>query len=110
MPSRKQKRRREKLQRHEYEYVMETEEGEEIPVERPARGDGKDGAKGRGGEKQIYDRRGRVVPKPSWQRTMKRGLIFLPFLVLVMFLIGGKGSSPAVVIVNALSMPTPVPV
>ena len=35
MPSRKQKRRREKLKRHEYEYVLETEEGEEIPLETP---------------------------------------------------------------------------
>ena len=34
MPSRKQRRKREKLQRHEYEYVIETEDGEEI-VERP---------------------------------------------------------------------------
>ena len=30
MPSRKQRRKREKLQRHEYEYVLETEEGEEV--------------------------------------------------------------------------------
>jgi hypothetical protein len=35
MPSRKVRRRRQKLQRHEYEYVVETEEGEEIPLERP---------------------------------------------------------------------------
>ena len=34
MPSRKQRRKREKLQRHEYEYVIETEDGEEI-LERP---------------------------------------------------------------------------
>ena len=30
MPSRKQRRRRQKLQRHEYEYVVETDEGEEV--------------------------------------------------------------------------------
>jgi hypothetical protein len=103
MPTRKQRRRREKLQRHEYEYVIETEEGEEIPVERPpARVEPKDGAKGRSGERELRDRRGRVVPKPSWQRTMKRGLVFLPFLVLIMFLIGGKNASPAVLILNAV--------
>jgi hypothetical protein len=28
--SKKQRRRREKLQRHEYEYVLETDEGEEV--------------------------------------------------------------------------------
>src|SRR5919202_369706 len=107
MPTRKQRRRREKLHRHEYEYVIETDEGEEIPVERPPARleDGKDGRKGgrgRPGDKQLYDRRGRVVPKPSWERTLKRGLIFLPFIVLVMYLIGGKGVSPAVVILNGL--------
>ena len=46
VPSRKQRRQREKLQRHEYEYVLETDEGEEIPVESPraaevARGTGR---------------------------------------------------------------------
>ena len=30
MPNRKQRRRREKLQRHEYEYVVETDDGEEV--------------------------------------------------------------------------------
>jgi hypothetical protein len=34
MPSKKQRRKREKLQRHEYEYVLETEDGEEV-LERP---------------------------------------------------------------------------
>ena len=33
MASKKQRRRREKLQRHEYEYVVENEEGEEVPVD-----------------------------------------------------------------------------
>ena len=35
MATKKQRRRREKLQRHEYEYVVETEEGEEVVVDRP---------------------------------------------------------------------------
>ena len=33
MPSRKVRRRRDKLKRHEYEYVLETEEGDEVVVE-----------------------------------------------------------------------------
>ena len=61
MPSRKQRRRREKLQRHEYEYVIETEDGEEIPVERPVaatKADGKSTARPAAG------RGGREIPKP----------------------------------------------
>ena len=33
MPSRKQRRRREKLKRHEWEYVQLDEEGNEVPLE-----------------------------------------------------------------------------
>ena len=33
MPSKKQRRRREKSLRHEYEYVLLDEEGNEVPVE-----------------------------------------------------------------------------
>ncbi len=32
MPSRKQRRRREKLKRHDWEYVQLDEEGNEVPV------------------------------------------------------------------------------
>lgn len=81
MASKKQRRRREKLQRHEYEYVLETEEGEEIPLESPrgtARaGNGKAPAKEPAGP---VDRRGRPVQKPSLQRVLKRSAIFAPLI------------------------------
>jgi hypothetical protein len=91
MPSRKQRRRREKLQRHEYEYVIETEDGEEIPVEKPvtAPKDGKSSAKAaprRGGG-------GRVVPKPSMSRVFKRTAIFAPLILLVVFWTGGDSTT-----------------
>ena len=38
MPRRKQRRKREKLQRHEYEYVIETEDGG-LHVERSREGE-----------------------------------------------------------------------
>ncbi|HWM13567.1 MAG TPA: hypothetical protein VNO56_03730 [Gaiellaceae bacterium] len=81
MASKKQRRKREKLQRHEYEYVLETEEGEEIPLESP-RGterarNGKAPAKESG---QPLDRRGRPVQKPSLQRVLKRSAIFAPLI------------------------------
>jgi hypothetical protein len=79
--SKKQRRRREKLQRHEYEYVLETEEGEEIPLESPrgvARtGNGKAPAKQHAGP---VDRRGRPVQKPSLNRVLKRSAIFAPLI------------------------------
>lgn len=83
MASKKQRRRREKLQRHEYEYVLETEEGEEIPLETP-RGterarNGKAPAKE--GEGPL-DRRGRPVQKPSLQRVLKRAAIFAPLIAI----------------------------
>jgi hypothetical protein len=85
MPSRKQRRRREKLQRHEYEYVIETEDGEEIPVEKPvaAPKDGKTSAKA------APRRGGREVPKPSMARVFKRTAIFAPLILLVVFWTGG---------------------
>ena len=81
MASKKQRRRREKLQRHEYEYVLETEEGDEIPLESPRgstrAGNGKAPAKEAEGP---LDRRGRPVQKPSLQRVLKRSAIFAPLI------------------------------
>jgi hypothetical protein len=90
VPSRKQRRRREKLQRHEYEYVVETDEGEEVPVERP-RPRAADGTKdGRSGDAVLRDRRGRPVPKPSLQRVLKRTMILLPAILLFIWLTSPK--------------------
>ena len=89
MPSRKQRRRREKLQRHEYEYVVETDEGEEV-VERPTEREKKPEDSKRGGKRGRPARAGRTreVPKPSLQRVIKRTGLVLPFALLVVFLFG----------------------
>jgi hypothetical protein len=92
MPSRKQRRRREKLQRHEYEYVIETEEGEEIPVEKPVertKPDSKASARppARHGARQI--------PKPSMARVFKRTAIFAPLILIVVFWTGGDSTTSA---------------
>jgi hypothetical protein len=84
MPSRKQRRRREKLQRHEWEYVLETEEGEEIPLKSPRPRRAEEGETRRG--RPATDRRGRPVQKPSVQRVMKRTAIFAPLLFIVIWL------------------------
>ena len=98
MPSRKQRRRREKLHRHEYEYVIETEEGEEV-LERPVpRASAKDPAK----PQALTDRRGRPIQKPSWRRVGKRTAIFAPLIVILVFFITGDEISTAGRIYNAV--------
>ena len=100
MPSRKVRRRRQKLQRHEYEYVVETDEGEEIPIERPAERGREDD--GRGAQKGPVDRRGRPVPKPTFQRSIRRTAIFAPFIALFLYITGGDELTVFGVIVNTL--------
>src|SRR5437870_948681 len=100
MPSRKQRRRRAKERRHEYEYVYVDEEGKEVEpspedLERPAaRDNGKAAARPKGSGKKTApkSRAGavRTVPPPSWQRVAKRGAIFAPFMLITIYLIGGK--------------------
>jgi hypothetical protein len=92
MPSRKVRRRREKLKRHEYEWVIETDEGEEVPVDRPAEAAKRDGkARTAAGPR---DRRGREIPKPSMGRVLRRTAIFAPLIVVFVW-ITGKGDSTA---------------
>jgi hypothetical protein len=80
MPSRKQRRRRAKERRHEWEDVWVDDEGNEIDPpaddEAPARGAKRVSAPAR--------RQGgmRHVQPPSWRRVAKRGLIFAPLMFL----------------------------
>jgi hypothetical protein len=83
MPSRKQRRRREKTFRHEY--VWEDEEGNaaerlvelkpEAKKERPAKAAaGKTQGRTRGAGRR------RTIEPPSWRRVGKRGAIFAPLM------------------------------
>jgi hypothetical protein len=101
VPSRKQRRKREKLQRHEYEYVLETEDGEEIPIEGPRVAEARSEANGKA-EKEptgLVDRRGRPIQKPSLQRVLKRTAIFAP-LIAVFIVLTADGLSVAGLIFN----------
>jgi hypothetical protein len=107
MPSRKQRRRRQKLQRHEYEYVVETDEGEEIPLERPGDLDEKrrpDRKRNGGGrDAALLDRRGQPIQKPSIRRVLRRALIFAPFLALFVYFIDERvREEPIAVVVNTI--------
>lgn len=85
MPSRKQRRRREKLQRHEYEYVIETDEGEEI-VETPRALERTPAQKRERQSPGPSDRRGKPIQPPSVARVLKRGAIFGPLLLVVTYI------------------------
>lgn len=110
MPSRKQRRRREKLKRHEYEYVLETEEGEEIPLEKPRGAEeaenGRASAKAPAGP---LDRRGRPLEKPSLRRVLRRSAIFTPLIAIFIYVTTRDISTPAlvfnVVVLLAFFMP-----
>jgi hypothetical protein len=84
MPSRKQRRRREKTFRHEYETILLDGEGNEIPLdpdelraEREAKQKERTQAKpvaGKNGKKPTRATRPvREPPLPSWRRAAKRG-------------------------------------
>jgi hypothetical protein len=78
MPTRKQRRRRMKEQRHEY--VWEDGEGNELePEDVPTRK--------ASSSQSRPSRGGRTVQPPSWNRTLKRGAIFAPIMFLVVMLL-----------------------
>ncbi len=117
MATQKQRRRRAKEKRHDYELVYVDEEGVERPVEReeaPRKpvGGGTKGAKGAKGAKNQSGgksksssgggRRGRTVQPPSWRKVGKRGLIFAPIFFATVLLLGGGKISYASAIVQSL--------
>jgi hypothetical protein len=90
MATKKQQRRRQKLKRHEYEEVyvddegnvLEAEEAEELAVKTPAR------KAERPQKDQPRTRGGRVLEPPSWRRTIRRGLLFAPLMLITVMLLG----------------------
>jgi hypothetical protein len=86
MPTRKQKRRREKTFRHDYGFVTYDEDGNEIEVEaseirdkKPEKPTAAPAKKsGRGGNKPL-----REPPQPSWRRSVRRGGLWGGVMLLV---------------------------
>jgi hypothetical protein len=87
MPTRKQRRRRRKELRHDYEFVYVDEEGREVEVDEPpeptpkrdARRNGKrDAAPARGADRRPV----RKIDPPSWKRVVRRAAIFAPLIFL----------------------------
>ena len=111
MPTKKQRRRRAKGLRHEYDFVMVDDEGNEVPVdpdERRAEREQKATAKpkqARGGQ-NSKGRTMREPPHPSWERAFRRGglmggLMLLAFVFL--FKNGPIGSRIAIGLVYGVA-------
>jgi hypothetical protein len=85
--SKKQRRRREKLQRHEYEYVLETDEGEEV-LESPRSVTAAGPTNGKPAKEPVgpVGRDGKPIPKPSLRRVLRRTAIFAPLIALFVYL------------------------
>lgn len=106
MPSRKQRRRREKTFRHEYETVVIDEEGNELPVDREQlRADREEREKQRSRGKTTApakrSRAGREPSPPSWRRALRRGGLMglVIFFAFVFILKGGSTVSRAAIAV-----------
>lgn len=91
MPTKKQRRRREKSFRHEYDFVIEDEEGNEVPVESSElRAERTERDKERAAAKPARSQKGRggrvmkEPPEPTWRRAFRRGGI-MGGLMLVAF-------------------------
>jgi hypothetical protein len=83
VPSRKQRRRRAKDRRHEYEFVYVDEEGHEVDVAE----NGEDRKKQTDKRPQQKTRTGRVVEPASWSRVGRRALIFAPLMFITIRLL-----------------------
>jgi hypothetical protein len=83
VPSRKQRRRREKTFRHEYEYVLTDDEGNEVEVDPTEMRKERDGPKVKA-KAAPAKRPVREVPPASWRRAVRRGGLMGALLLVVM--------------------------
>ena len=88
MATRKQRRRRQKDRRHDYEYVYVDDEGRE--VEPPEEVQPHQRTNGKPAEAPVKRRGGRTIEPASWSRVMKRALWIAPLMFLTLTLIAGN--------------------
>jgi hypothetical protein len=92
--TKKQVRRRQKERRHEWEEVYVDAEGNVVDVadeaeEKPARAAKTQPAR------RAQARPGRTINPPSWNRVLKRGLIFAPLMYITVALLAPDGATLA---------------
>jgi hypothetical protein len=93
--TKKQRRRREKEKRHDYEIVYLDDDGnevapEEVDARAPARKEPSRNGKSSAKRSQSPARGRRTPQPPSWKRVAKRGAIFAPLFVGTVLVLGGK--------------------
>lgn len=96
MPSRKQRRRRAKERRHEWEEVWVDEEGNEIEPPAENGNDGRPARRFRADAAPPARRQTgmRTVQPPSWRRVGKRALIFAPLMFLTVSFLSSELTTP----------------
>jgi cytochrome c-type biogenesis protein CcmH/NrfG len=87
MANKKQQRRRQKLQRHEYEEVYVDEEGNELDPDAAEQLVAASPARKAEKAKTTRGDTRRAVEPPSWRKTLRRGLIFFPLMLAAIFLL-----------------------
>ena len=110
MPTKKQRRRREKELRHEWEEVYVDAEGRELDPEEvdelapnmPARSRA-NGTKAKAAARAPAGRMGRPVPPPTWRRVFKRAAIFAP-LMYVFIVLTNRGTQPIYALLITLQL------
>ena len=99
MASRKQRKRRQKDRRHDWEYVYVDDTGQEVDVQ-------EDETISRNGKRTPQQPRkqtaGKEVQPPSWRRVGKRGLIFAPLMFLTVTFLSGELSMGQRIVNTAL--------
>jgi hypothetical protein len=116
--TKKQRRRREKGRRHEYEYVYVDDSGQEVevdepdtePKEKPATsgqkptGQKQTAQKAKGAPAKTGSRDERTIDPPSWNKVIRRGAIFAPFILIFFYITRAKGDSTTVVLLRTLPL------
>jgi hypothetical protein len=122
MATQKQRRRRAKEKRHDYDLVFIDEDGVEKPVEReetprkPPSGSGKGSStvsksqSTKKGSAKSSARRGRELQPPSWPKVLKRGGLFAPVFFAAVYLLGGsKGTFQSALVQTVLLIAVFIP-
>ena len=89
MPTEKQRRRRAKTRRHDWEYVYVDEEGREVAIDEAdaAPESQRKEARARPAANDRGRSPRRPIEPPSWRRAAKRGALFAPLMLLTVFLL-----------------------
>lgn len=106
MATQKQRRRRAKEKRHEYELVEIDAEGNETVLtakDRKEEAGGKSAPAKARTKGESKPRTGRGTPQPpSWRRVLKRGAIFAPIFLATVLLLAGNRLTFAGAVVQTL--------